>query len=101
MSATVKKLQDLMEPMFRIRPYAEVIADIARTAKSYRKQDGHVRINRVTGEWSWTARAAATAVDLNYVTLSFRADYRRDDVGLVREHMTREVVRAREILGLE
>lgn len=77
MSVTKTKIEQLARALFP-RSGIKDVASLAATIVKYRNRDGHVKIWRSEGGWSWHASPGATVVTPSVVTLRFPADYRRD-----------------------
>ncbi len=74
MSATKAQLARALFPRFGIKDVASLVAAIVK----YRNRDGHVKIWRPEGGWSWFASPGVTVATPSMVALRFPADYRRD-----------------------
>lgn len=73
---TKKKIEQLARALFPQHGIKDVTSLLATIVK-YRTNDGHVKIWRPEGNWSWFASPGATVATPNLVALKFSADYRR------------------------
>jgi hypothetical protein len=73
---TKKKIEQLSRALFPQHGIKDVTSLLATIVK-YRTNDGHVKIWRPEGSWSWFATPGTTVVTPNLVALKFSADYRR------------------------
>ncbi|HWW76134.1 MAG TPA: hypothetical protein VNZ44_12090 [Pyrinomonadaceae bacterium] len=90
-AAKIEKLGRILFPKYGIKDVASMVA----TAVSNRKRDGHVRIYRPDGGWSWFASPGKTTVTPSLVSLALRSDYRRM-AQQARDDIYRELMRATE-----
>lgn len=77
MPVTKAKIEQLARALFP-RSGIKDVASLVATIVKYRDRDGHVKIWRSEGGWSWHASPGATVVTPSLVTLWFPADHRRD-----------------------
>lgn len=76
MKITTKKIEQLARALFPRYGIKDVTSLVATITK-YRNNDGHVKIWRPEGGWSWFASPGTTVATSSMVTLKFPADYRR------------------------
>lgn len=73
---TKKKIEQLARALFPQHGIKDVTSLLATITK-YRNNDGHVKIWRPEGGWSWFSSPGTTVATPSTVTLKFSADYRR------------------------
>jgi len=73
---TKKKIEQLARALFPQHGIKDVTSLLATIVK-YRNNDGHVKIWRPEGGWSWFSSPGTTVATPSMVTLKFPADYRR------------------------
>ncbi len=90
-NAKIERLAHVLLMKYGLRKVADLVATVA----AYNSADGHVKISRPNGDWSWLARPASTVVTPNHIILAFRADYRRN-AAQAREDIYRQLENAVE-----
>lgn len=73
---TKQKIEQLARALFPQHGIKDV-AGLVSTIVKYRNNDGHVKIWRPDGGWSWFASPGTTVATPGLVALRFSADYRR------------------------
>ena len=94
-SPTNAQLERLALPLFMRRGILR-IGDLVATVAAYAKVDGHISLDRNTGDWSYLALPASTTVTPSRVLLSFPNDYRRGNAAEARAAIGRALERAIE-----
>jgi len=73
---TKKKIEQIARALFPKHGIKDV-TNLLATIVKYRSNDGHVKIWRPEGDWSWFSSPGTTVATPSMVTLKFPADYRR------------------------
>ncbi len=86
---TKKKIEQLARALFP-RYGIKDVASLVSTIVKYRSNDGHVKIWRPEGGWSWFASPGTTVATPSMVALKFPADYRRT-AAMARDDLYRQL----------